>query len=66
MAESRSRDAWNRTASVMALLANLHRDPKKRGAYKPAEFHPQQTTQKTPVPMDGFKMMKTVFVDRNL
>ena len=63
MAESRIRDEWNRTASVMALLANVNRDSKKRAAYKPSDFHPQQEKKSTPLPMDGFKMMKSVFVD---
>lgn len=38
MAEGRSRAEWGRAASLMALLANCHRNPKKR--HKP--FHPDE------------------------
>ena len=40
MAEARQRHDWNQTAAVMALLANIHRDPKRQRAMTPEEFHP--------------------------
>jgi hypothetical protein len=41
MVEARRTDQWNHTASLLALLASIHRDPKKRRApFTPAEFHP--------------------------
>ena len=39
MAESKQREAWNHTAAVMALLANIHRG-KGRSAYSPNDFNP--------------------------
>ena len=39
MTEARQRDAWDRAASLMTLLANCHRDPKKP-AFGPHLFHP--------------------------
>jgi len=65
MAEGRSRDEWNRVASLMALLANLHRDPKKRGPFKPGDFLPRRETKEQPCE-DGFALMKNVFVDRQV
>jgi hypothetical protein len=44
MAEGRARDAWGRTSSLMALLANYHRDPKKSRAYRPSDFDPFSRT----------------------
>ena len=39
MADFRNREDWERTANVMALIANCNRDPKKRPSpYSPAEF----------------------------
>jgi hypothetical protein len=40
MAAARSAHDWAIAASVMALLANCHRDPKKGRAAKPADFDP--------------------------
>ncbi len=34
------RDEWQRTASLEALLVNLHRDPRKRSPVSPSEFDP--------------------------
>lgn len=30
MAEARRREDWSRTAELMALMANIHRDPRRR------------------------------------
>jgi len=48
MAEGRSRAAWDHTAALLSMLANVNRDPKGRG-YSPAEFHPyHQRTDREP------------------
>jgi hypothetical protein len=42
---------WNIASSVMALLAELHRDRKKRGRpFKPAEFNPLAGKTSKPIP----------------
>ena len=42
MAEGRQKAEWGQTASIMALLANCHRDPKKRPRpFAPDEFMPR-------------------------
>jgi hypothetical protein len=46
MTEARVRDAWSRTSSEMALLANCHRDPKKTRAYRPSDFNPSHRPSK--------------------
>lgn len=40
MAEARGRDNWAHTSAVLALVANVNRDPKKTRAYRPADFDP--------------------------
>jgi hypothetical protein len=41
MSQARQRAAWTQTSSVMALLANCHRDPKQRPRpYEPSDFNP--------------------------
>jgi hypothetical protein len=41
MAEARRRDAWDHTANLMALTANINRDPKqRREPFTAGEFHP--------------------------
>ncbi len=67
MAESRVRDEWNRTASLMALLANVNRDPKKHGPYKAPDFHPlEHKTERIPIGEGSIGLLKTVFVDRRV
>ena len=41
MATARRRDAWDRTAALLAMLANVNRDDSKRSQpFSPADFHP--------------------------
>jgi len=47
MAEGRRREAWNHTSQLLAMIYNMHRDPKAK-ALEPAEFHPY--TERRPVP----------------
>uniref|UniRef100_A0A7C4LJ03 Uncharacterized protein n=1 Tax=Schlesneria paludicola TaxID=360056 RepID=A0A7C4LJ03_9PLAN len=66
MADAASRDRWQHTASLMALLANAHRDPKKTRPLKPIDFHPhRKPSPKPPAPPKAdISVLKTVFVDR--
>lgn len=72
MADAATDQRWNHTGSLMALLANVHRDPKKKPSpYKPADFHPR----KEPRPRkheqlevdqkEGFRLLKQVFVTKS-
>ena len=40
MAEARQRSDWARTSTLMALIANAHRDARKTRAFKPSDFDP--------------------------
>jgi hypothetical protein len=68
MADAASRDRWQHTASLMALLANCHRDAKKSRAFRPKDFHPFEKPRRSPAerkpPKVGIGVLKQVFVDR--
>lgn len=40
MAEGRSRENWQHTSAILALLYNCNRDPKKTKPAKPSDFNP--------------------------
>lgn len=46
MAEARGREAWAHTSAVLALIANVNRDPKKTRPYKPGDFDPYSARDK--------------------
>lgn len=63
MAEGRRRDAWDRTATVLCLTANINRAKGSR-AYKPADFHPFHQRSKA-VEVDNktaFSQLKKLFI----
>ncbi|HEX5442604.1 MAG TPA: hypothetical protein VFW87_02190 [Pirellulales bacterium] len=64
MAEAKSRQAWNHTASLLAMLANVHRDTKKTRAFRPADFHPHRRNERATIPKVEISVLKQVFVDR--
>ncbi len=64
MGEARSRQYWAHTSSVLALLANLHRDPKKTRLYKPADFNPHLRGREVTIRKVGVSVLKQVFVNQ--
>jgi len=66
MAQARQEDNWNHTAALMALLANVNRDPKRGRAFKPADFHPalpqRSARPGSPAPLKGEIGMLKIFV----
>jgi hypothetical protein len=64
MAEAKSCQAWNHTASILAMIASVHRDPKKSRAPRPADFHPHLRHEKPTITKVGINVLKQVFVDR--
>jgi hypothetical protein len=40
MAEARGRESWAHTSAILALIANVNRDPKKTRPFKPSDFDP--------------------------
>lgn len=63
MAEARQRESWSRTASVMALLANTQRDPRKTRPFRPSDFDPFAAKSVEPAGKVGVGVLKTVFID---
>ena len=63
MAEARQRDNWAHTSVTLALTANIHRDPKKAGRYKPDDFNPF-AVKKPVVIKAGIGILKQVFVGK--
>jgi hypothetical protein len=68
MAQARQQEAWNHTAALLAMLANVNRDPKKGRALRPADFHPIPARRPPePATLKGdIGMLKKVFVDRQV
>lgn len=68
MAEAQVKQQWAHTSSLMALIANAHRDPKKGRSFRPADFDPTRKLDPKPaweeLPRVGIDMLKQVFVDR--
>ncbi|HAN98342.1 MAG TPA: hypothetical protein DCQ98_13325 [Planctomycetaceae bacterium] len=64
LAEERQRDQWAHTSLVLAVLANLHRDPKRTGRYSPDDFNPFAASRGAPPPKAGIEVLKAVFVDQ--
>ena len=56
MVEGRGEFEWSQTASLMALAANLMRDPKKGKAASPADFNPFAPQPPKPV-LKGKEML---------
>ncbi|MCZ2341695.1 MAG: hypothetical protein LC104_07850 [Bacteroidales bacterium] len=64
MAESAGRERWTHTSAVLALLANVHRDPKKGRAFTTADFHPYlRHVERTDIKV-GIGVLRQVFVDQ--
>ena len=67
MAEARSRENWAHTSSLLAMLANVNRDPKKTKPFKPSDFDPYGSANKSAKPVirkgEDFDILKMVFVD---
>jgi len=61
MAEGRSKQMWTHTSCIMALIANVNRDPKKTRAFKPDDFNPYAQVEVRQSPQKGWAMLKEIF-----
>ena len=63
MADARGQSEWEQTASLMALIVNLVRDPKKSKPANPEIFNPYspRVQKKTKAPLS---ILKDVFVKK--
>jgi hypothetical protein len=66
MAEARQHDAWSRTAALLALLANCHRDPRRSRAFTVADFHPLMDHAEAKPPLADVSVLKAVFINHHL
>jgi len=68
MAEARSKSEWGRASALLALIANVNRDPKKGVPFTPSDFNPhERQTPDVPVTqLADLSILKTVFVDRHI
>lgn len=65
MAEARSKHHWGQTSALLAMLANVHRDPNKRQAFKPADFNPHLRRRRETVGQVGISALK-IFVQQQV
>lgn len=66
MAEGRGREHWAHTSALLALLANVHRDPKKHRAFSPADFNPYEALErrKPTAKTRDLTILREVFVEQ--
>jgi len=65
MAEAKGKDNWQHTSTVLALLANINRDPKKQKAFTPDDFNPyrKEPEKRTILKGKDLRILKDVFVN---
>ncbi len=67
MAQSKSQDNWNHTAALLAMMANVNRDRKKKPTpFKPADFNPYAAGTKkmgAAITSENIGMLKEIFTD---
>ena len=63
MAQGHSEAMWSHTSTVLAMIANVNRDPKKTHAFKPDDFNPHAKRKVIRQKAD-IKVLKQVFVGR--
>lgn len=62
MAQGHGQSAWGRTSNLMALIANVNRDPKKGRSFKPEDFNPYSRRSRVIVlTQQNFGLLREVF-----
>jgi len=63
MAEAQGRCHWAHTSALMALIANINRDPKKHRAFRPDDFNPyvRAERQAAAVTITDMSMLEKIF-----
>jgi hypothetical protein len=69
MAEAAGRERWSRASALMALLANVNRDPKRGRPFSPEDFSPfaarrQSRSGGVPLTKDNLHILRQAYVDR--
>ena len=67
MAEGRGRDEWGRMSSLLALIANVNRDPRRTRAFRSNDFNPYEAQPSgggIPLNKANIRLLKQVFIDQ--
>lgn len=59
MVEGRGKFEWNQTSALMALAANIVRDPRKGKTYSASDFNPFAKQEK-PIKLRGKDMLQVL------
>lgn len=62
MANARGRFEWSQTSSLIAVVVNMMRDPKKNKPATPEMFNPFLTKTKKDIPKVSISVLRDVFV----
>ncbi len=64
MAHGKGKDTWSHTSALMALIANVNRDPKKTRVFKPTDFDPYADKRQGRIVIDknNISLLKSYFV----
>ncbi|MCC7409959.1 MAG: hypothetical protein IT442_17970 [Phycisphaeraceae bacterium] len=64
MAEAHGREKWAHTSAILALIANVNRDPKKTRPYKPSDFDPHTARDRCDdaIELTDLSVLKQAFV----
>ncbi len=68
MTEAKQQHQWQQTASLMALIANVNRDPKKTRAFTVSDFDPfaAKNVKGTVIDKDNIELLRNFFTgDKN-
>jgi len=65
MAEGRDRQLWGHTSQVLAMIANVNRDPKKGRVFRPSDFNPYAPRRPRGIPIraDNIHLLKAFVVN---
>lgn len=67
MLDGKQRHDWSIASAVMALVANIHRDPRRSRRLNPSDFDPFAKRSPTQRPIKvGVSVLKDVFIDGKL
>ena len=60
MAKGRDRQLWEHTSGMLAMIANVNRDPKKTRLFQPADFNPYRSRRRRGIPLtaDNIRILK--------
>jgi len=63
MAHAAAKERWGRCSALMALIANVNRDPKKGRAFRPSDFDPyaDRKSETIAVDKDNMDLLKQAF-----